>query len=107
MKVFSPHDIKRSIVSHDYYKLGVEAVKLTTGNKSDKVLQTHYVHSIKGDYVEPNLYEKLQETSDNRNEEIQELMQLPTSNTKDNVLDFIPKKKHQVGLIQVSLIKGV
>ena len=98
MKVFSPHDIKRSIVSHDYYKLGVEAVKLTTGNKSDKVLQTHYVHSIKGDYVEPNLYEKLQETSNDRNEEIQELMQLPTSNTKDNVLDFIPKKKHQVGL---------
>ena len=98
MPSFSPHDIKRSIVTHDYHKRGVEAVKITTGNKSDKVLRTNYVHSIQGDFVEPSLYEKIKETGEDRNEEIQELMQLPSSNTKDNVLDFIPKKQHQTGL---------
>tara|TARA_R110002020_G_scaffold88506_1_gene217206 strand:+ start:351 stop:1973 length:1623 start_codon:yes stop_codon:yes gene_type:complete len=91
MQKFTPHDIKRSIVTHDDSKYGREHVKITTGNKSDRVLDQHYVRNVKGDYVNPSLYDKVKDNMERRSKEIGEVMNLPTP--ENNVVNFVPPKE--------------
>ena len=39
MERFTPHDIKKSIITNDDSKYGRAALKMTTGNKSDRVIE--------------------------------------------------------------------
>ena len=76
MRRFTPHDIKRSNVTNDNYKFGREAVKLLTGNKSDRVLEESYIK--KGNLAErtvaPELARAQIELAEKRDALIQQKM---------------------------------
>ena len=92
MERFTPHDIKRSIVTHDYFVSGSEAVKLTTGNKSDRVLQEHYLWSLKNGEVEEGMYEQMKTITEERHAEINSHMQQPLKPTGSKVIQLIPQQ---------------
>ena len=92
MERFTPHDIKRSIVTHDYFVSGSEAVKLTTGNKSDRVLQDHYLWSLKNGEVEEGMYEQMKTITEERHAEIKSHMQQPLKPTGSKVIQLIPQQ---------------
>ena len=91
MEKFSPHDIKRSVVTNDMFKYGEDAVKITTGNKDGRVLREHYVHAIKNNRIQDNLYEQSKAIQEQRSAEIREHFEVPVSRAK--VLNLIPKQQ--------------
>ena len=105
MERFTPHDIKRSIVTHDYSLRGSEAVKLTTGNKSDRVLQDHYLWAIRNGEVEEGMYEKMKTLTTNRQEEINNHMDQPAPQKNGKVVTLIPKQTFNRGVAKLDRSK--
>jgi len=88
---FAPHDVKRTLVTNDYYRYGIDAVKLSTGNKSDRVIQDSYVHGIKNNFVDPVLYEELKNHQITRTEDINSA-DIFRSKPESNVYNIVPRK---------------
>ena len=107
MERFTPHDIKRSTVTHDYYVRGSEAVKLTTGNKSDRVLQDHYLWSLNNGEVEEGMYEQMKTIGEERHAEINSHMQQPLKPTDSKVIHLIPKQtSDRSGVHKIDKVKA-
>jgi ribosomal protein S26 len=73
------------------FKYGEDAVKITTGNKDGRVLREHYVHAIKNNRIQDNLYEQSKAIQEQRSAEIREHFEVPVSRAK--VLNLIPKQQ--------------
>ena len=89
METFSPHDIKRSVVTHDMFAYGEDAVKIITGNKDGRVLREHYVHGIKNNQVNDTLYQQSVAIQEQRSADIGAVFEVPV--TRGNVLNITPK----------------
>jgi len=87
---WSPHDIKRSLVTHDKNKYGMDAVKMQTGNKSEKILNKHYDKSISEDHIDEEFYINTKSLQKKREAEIAEYVSLPSIQGK--VINLIQKK---------------
>ena len=95
MERFTPHDIKKSIITNDDSKYGRAAVKMTTGNKSDRVIEDHYLWAIKNNEVEDGLYEAMKDHTEIRYEEMDSYMERPILPTNNKVVNLIPKQTHK------------
>jgi len=94
MERFTPHDIKKSIITNDDSKYGRAAVKMTTGNKSDRVIEDHYLWAIKNNEVEEGLYEAMKDHTEIRYEEMDSHMERPIQPKNNKVVNLIPKQTY-------------
>ena len=88
---FAPHDIKRSLITHDINAYGMDAVKRQTGNKSERVINETYNQSILEDNVDSVFLQKSKELQEIRELEIEKFANIPIET--DNVFTLIQKKK--------------
>ena len=90
MEHFAPHDIKRSLITHDINAYGMDAVKRQTGNKSERVINETYDQSILEDNVDSVFLQKSKELQEMRELEIESFANIPLET--NNVFTLIQKK---------------